>query len=260
MLTDTTLIVALISAATAIGAAVFTFVGQRRLEQLKHELSSARDAEEKKDRAATTLAKFRDPLLRSAHSLQSRCFNIVQQGFLRIYYNKSDRDREYASRHTMFVFAEFLGWVEVLRRDVQFLDLGDKDDTRQLQRLLAEISSTLLTDALPPSFRIFSGEQRAIGELMLVERARGQGANFDCIGFAEFASLLEEPDFFYWFGRLDESISKASASNDVPERLVLTQHKLIELIDFLDPDKLRVPSARDKISMTRMVSDGDSLR
>ncbi len=104
-----------------------------------------------------------NPLLRAAHGLQSRFFSIVQLGFLRIYYHRSERDKQYATNHTLYAIAEYLGWVEVVRREVQFLDLGDVESTRRLQELLYEISAGLLTDSLPLNFRFFGGDQRAIG-------------------------------------------------------------------------------------------------
>jgi hypothetical protein len=246
------LAVALISAVVALAGAILSLYGQRRIAFLQHTLTSQREAQTREAKAEALLAKYRDPLLRSAHSLQSRCYSIVQLGFLRIYYHKSDRDRQYATSHTLYVIAEYLGWVEVVRREVQFLDLGNIESTRRLQELLRAIKSAILTDGLPLDFRLFSGEQQAIGELMLIERDRGEGTFFDCIGFAAFIKQINTGEFSHWFEKVAESIEAAACdSKSNHSRLIRLQHCLIDLIDFLDPDRTRIPDSRDKISNIR---------
>ena len=70
------------------------------------------------------MSRYREPLLRAASDLQSRIYDIVGQKFLACHLQQGGpADQEYACRNTMFVFAEYLGWVEILRRGVQFLDL-----------------------------------------------------------------------------------------------------------------------------------------
>lgn len=248
------LVVAIIAAVVSVSSAILSLYGQRRIAVLQDQLAREREHQSSKGKAEALLAKYRDPLLRAAQSLQTRFFNIVQRGFLRIYYNKSERDKRYAKNHTLFAISEYLGWVEVVRREVQFLDLGDVEATRRLQELLHGVSRGLLTDGIPLDFRLFSGDQRAIGELMLTERSRGEGTFFDCIGFAEFTHRIANSEFSAWFETLTESIETA-ANNPDPDcsRLVLVQHALIDLIDFLDPDRVRIPENREKISFARKV-------
>jgi AAA ATPase-like protein len=63
------------------------------------------------------MSRYREPLLRAAFHLQSRVYNIVEQAFLLRYLQRgSPAEQEYACRNTMFVLAEYLGWVEMLRR------------------------------------------------------------------------------------------------------------------------------------------------
>lgn len=68
------------------------------------------------------MSQVRDPLLWAAFDLQSRIFNIVDQFFLRAYFlHGSEEERAYAKRSTVFVFAQYLAWMEIVRRRVQFL-------------------------------------------------------------------------------------------------------------------------------------------
>jgi hypothetical protein len=248
------LVVAIITAVVAVSSAIMSLYGQRRIAVLQEQLAREREHESREAKAEALLAKYRDPMLAAAHSLQCRFFSIVQLGFLRIYYNKTDRDKQYARNHTLYAIAEYLGWVEVVRREVQFLDLGDVESTRRLQELLHEISAGLVTDGIPLNFRLFSGYQRAIGELMLTERNRGEGTFFDCIGFAEFSHRIANCEFSAWFETLTDSIEAAATSRDPDySRLILVQHNLIDLIDFLDPGCVRIPKSRGKISFARSV-------
>ncbi len=99
----------------------------------------------KREQTQNVMARYRDPLLWSVHDLRSRIRTILDEGFLSrfliigedpILDNGDDFMRPYARRHTMFVLAEYLGWVEILRRSVGFLDLGDRQRNRRLVELL----------------------------------------------------------------------------------------------------------------------------
>jgi hypothetical protein len=47
------------------------------------------------------MSRYRDPLLRSAIDLQSRLFNIYKQYFLRLFYQRSQAERNYAIQNTL---------------------------------------------------------------------------------------------------------------------------------------------------------------
>jgi hypothetical protein len=84
-----------------------------------------REAEAKEGEADRVLASYRDPLLRSAYDLQSRIYNIYRTGGFR-----GGRDPEYFRLNTLFLIAELLGWLEIIRREVQFLDLSAVQATK----------------------------------------------------------------------------------------------------------------------------------
>jgi hypothetical protein len=191
------------------------------------------------------VARYRDPLLWAAFDLRSRLFNIVAKDFLSLC--RADQDEwNYAQTNTLYVISEYLGWVEILRRGVQFLDLGDDTQNRRLVDLFRGIdrafSSAKLKDR---ALRLHRGEQRAIGELM-ISTGPTKPDGPECIGYATFSARLEEDArFASWFKRLRADIEDLSC-RDVPrtERLVDLQNRLMDLIDFLDPDSVRFPSRR----------------
>jgi hypothetical protein len=184
-------------------------------------------------------------MLHAAIDLQSRLYNIVEKRFLQRYWFKSETERAYAVTNTLYVVAEYLGWVEILRRDVQYLDLGDVTENRTLSILLERITTLFLTDEIDDAFRLFRGEQRAIGELMLVSRTSGGHVHYDCLGYATFTEKLDDPQFAKWFARMTADIAQLAQHGEVNERrLRELQHALIDLIDFFDRSRTRVPESR----------------
>ena len=247
------LIVALISALVAVSSATMSFYGQVRTKKLEHELARKRETETKEYQAKVLLAKYRDPLLRSAFDLQSRFYSIVERRYLQLYYDKSDWDREYAINSTLFVIAEFMGWQEILRREIRFLDLGDIEENRQVAKLLNNVQEVFLSDGMDLTFRLFRGQQRALGELMLKDdKSSGQ---LDCIGLAKFAEKIEIPEFSRWVSNLKADVEKLAKEPGKHEaRLIVVQHALIDLINFLDPEDIRIPKQyRTKIESFRRV-------
>ena len=53
---------------------------------------------------------------------------------IRYYTNGTTREKEYAVENTVFLLAQFLGWTELIRQEIQFLDLGTTGTSRQSRR------------------------------------------------------------------------------------------------------------------------------
>jgi len=211
------------------------------LETLKSRLLTQRDERMAKLDREKVFSKFKDPLAHSAYDLQSRIFNIIRKSFLNRYYvNGSAREQEYAIENTVFLLAQFLGWTEIIRQEVQFLAL-DKDDnnTKKLRQLQYDIYTHLRTDSrFGPGFRLFAGEQRSVGELM-IDRVTGSPR---CLGFASFLTSRNTA-IDRWLDPLRDDV-KSMALNVAPfeQRLIAIQHSLIDLLQFLDPDCEWFPS------------------
>jgi hypothetical protein len=235
---DTELLIAIISALVALGSGGLSLHGVR----LAHRLEEQREIRSKSDMVDRLMSKYRNPLLRSAYDLQGRLYNIVKLDFLRKYYLEgSPSEKEYARENTLHVLGEYLGWVEILRREVQFLDLLDVERNRQFSKKLGEIAELFLTDKLDPAFRVFRGEQRALGEIMMLPApaSNGVAAVQGCIGYASFVAKRSDPKFGRWFEKLEQDLELlAKEPHHHEERLVGLQHALIDLIDYLDPDRL----------------------
>jgi hypothetical protein len=241
---DKTLIPAIISSIVAIGAAVIAVWGQLRVKRVEAQLELQKAEASRRVETEQTARRFREPLGRAAYELQSRIFNIIKGGFLRVYLEGGDdRTRSYAINHTVFVIAQYFAWTELIRREIQFIDLGADEETRQLAQLQHHIYSCWQTDKYNhPILRVFGGEQHAIGERMIWEGPRGP----QCMGFASFLDYLEgRPNPLICALRADVESLGASLEEAMP-RLTELQHSLIDLVVFLDPEAVRFPQKNRK--------------
>lgn len=214
---------------------------------------------EAEDQALQALNHFRDPLLRAAFDLQSRIYNIAARRFLTRYWTGgSDEQRVYALWSTLWLFGQYLGWVEILRREVQYLDLGSKSANEVLQRVLNQVSAAIASDSSGRNdrFIVFRSDQRAIGEFMVLNRPGD--ARPDCLGYSEFcrkvaglkagAASGAVPEgtgvVIEWADRFRDDLDHFAETTDrgeLPQRLARIQRRLIDLIDLLDEGRVRYP-------------------
>src|SRR5215471_16800222 len=121
------------SAALALVGAVASGVFSARTNRQSHELERQTRKETQAEAAERILEQYRNPLLDAAQTLQSRLFNIVEQNYFGRYLRCGDADEErYAREYTLYGFAEYLCWAEIVRRELRFLDLRDAPRTRRL--------------------------------------------------------------------------------------------------------------------------------
>ncbi len=254
------IVIALIALATsvlsALLAALLGLRSQVRLQQLMR-------AMDEQQRQREVVDRYREPLVRAAHGLQSRLWNIGQEGFLQRYYGHYGREpvppeqlqdqstSSYAVDSTLWLTAQYLCWTEILRREAQFLRLDSDDDTVRLQALLDEISHAFGTDSLDAPLRLFRSEQAAIGELMIAPGVDASGgARTGCLGYATFTERLQDPSFGQWFRSLQKDVAVLAQRQGRSQRLVRLQHRLIDLIDLVDPPPgVRFTRERDLLNL-----------
>ncbi|KAJ8093050.1 hypothetical protein PM082_020531 [Marasmius tenuissimus] len=174
-------------------------------------------SEERKrqDRVLDILAKYRDPLRRSAEDLSYKLINI----------------------HTSYVIGQFFAWVHILRHDTQFLMPPNTDSTsREINIILRNIRMTLLTEQIASPFVLWSGEQLAISEIMIVRDPKDDGGQVRCMGFATFCQKWKaDKEFREWFIPIVEGLNVLGASTRRTdfERLQSFQHLLVDLLELL---------------------------
>lgn len=238
---DSALAVALIAGVVALASATYTALNARAIEQLKID-NERRKTEEQRRKE---ISGFSEPLARAAYDLQSRIWNIHQNFLVMYLVNGDERQRSYAIDNTVYLIAQYLCWTELVRREIQFIDLESNNETRKLLRLQDSISSQWgtgrgRTGLISPLFCIFAGEQRAIGEALIQTGRRGP----ECMGYGEFLKSFGEGVNPLIDSLRADVVSSSSNLAAVTERLLNLQHAMIDLLALLDPDYLRFPEDR----------------
>jgi len=217
---DAAVVIALIALAGSIVSTVATVFGAPALQARRER--------------GTVLESYREPLLAASYELQARLHNILRNHFVEDWIDgETTAHRESAIDSTLYVFAQFFGWREAIRREVQFLRFGTDTQTREVARLLRDIAETFLSDDHGPQFMIWRAEQRGLGERMIVS---GDG-KLTCLGFASFLDQRDKMD--RWLTPLEHDLRNLDDGGR--RRLTDVQHLLLELVGRLDADHTRYP-------------------
>lgn len=210
-------------------AAVISAVVAVRQSQMAERLALLTRKLDAEAQAEAILARYREPLASAAFDLQSRIYNILRMDFLDLYAEPHKRAEE-AIRTTVFRLAQYFGWTEILRRDIQYLSFPEDGATRAVAHLQLQISRHFLTHEVGSELMIWSDEQRAIGESMIVE----ENGRILCMGYATFRARCDDT-FAPWCERLRGELG----SDPAQARLVEVQHLLCDLIKLLDDRQVR---------------------
>jgi len=251
------------SIAVAIASGVITIYSEERKDQ--------RDREH-------LLRKYRDPLLLAAQDLQTRLYNLIENSLLTFLKGSQDH-QDCLIIYTAFLFGQYLSWTHILRQQAQFACFATEERGRnkRLGDLLGRIQRCLNTDARGEAevpFLLWKGHQLAIGELMTVAStvAMPESTGGVCMGFAEFTrrwkasapasastgqaasgdakgDAIHQSDdcasFRTWFANIEHGIYELDRQRQCGDstsfnRIRRLQHLLLELIDVLDPEGVRV--------------------
>ncbi|HEY6422601.1 MAG TPA: hypothetical protein VIY28_04995 [Pseudonocardiaceae bacterium] len=202
---------------------------------------------ERIDAAEALATHFREPLLQATFNLQTRIYNIVELDFFERFLGESNtkEDREYAKLNTMYLFGQYFCWLEIARRHAQFIDPANNQRNHAIVSKLEAVRD-VFTDSIDKStFRLFRGEQRVLGEVMFarIEDPQPGTPRWECMGYAAFVEALEREQVARWFRRLGEDIVITARDRRGHDgRLRLIQRCLMDVMDVLDPDGLRVAS------------------
>jgi hypothetical protein len=184
--------------------------------------------------ARKVLETYREPLLGAAYELQARLHNILRNNFIDDYVVGEKAEKQNAALiSTLYVFAQFFGWREVIRREVQFLRFASDEQTRDVSRLLRDIGETFLSDEFGPQFMLWRVEQRGLGERMIAT-ASGKPT---CIGYASF--IEQRAEMAEWLKPLERDLAQINDAGQ--QRLRRLQHLLLELVTKLDEKHTRYP-------------------
>jgi hypothetical protein len=227
--------VALIASLTSLIVAAISLHSQRK---------GAKEEREEKQRsdARVILDKYREPLLAAASDLGFRIDHIRNDKFLMYAAPKSERYQQ-AKLTTMFRFAQYFGWREILRTEVQLLRFEHETDTELAAKLISHIDWAFASDILldGPRGMLWAEEQRGIGELMVAESERSSPTH---LGYAHFVREYDKK-FALWMERMADFVLGEKATSS--DRLRLLQWALFGLVNELDEERAHT----DEIWMNR---------
>ena len=121
-------------------------------------------------------------------------------------------------------FAAYLGWRELLSRELTYLEFEDSEQTKEVLRLLNDVRAKLSSSHFDvvnarPRLMLWTEEQSAIGGLMLREDGTP-----GVIGFEKFFNRYQE-DFSLWL---------SSFAHDLEARDIVDSTRLREVALSLD--------------------------
>ncbi len=199
--------------------------------------------------------KYSSPIFFSALELRKRLSNIVklihlieiETGWL----NRKDKS-DYYFLSTIFVICQFLGWVQILRKTLIYLDSLSNSRTKSytygLDAVISSFSNPALTEKEPASSPdesedkwIFSIWTQAIGDQMIVS----ENGNYRVLSFGEFTKRVkEEKEFREWIEPVYKLFDRIK-EGELRYRRVVAIHAIVNaFIEMNDPKYLR--SKRDE--------------
>jgi len=245
-------------------AAVISVVGNLLALALR-EFLFVRSFERWKERRALRVVyqRYRDPIVLSGLDLLSRLAEIrrtyptnyllsevAAQRPARFQANtiEDPHFRRYKLVSSVYRLCAFLGWLELYRQELTFLDTGRRRDNRNLDGYLEDIRRDLADGQLNQApdwatwtdFLIFREEQRAVGAAMIVDA----GSQQTVMGYGAFLALVslleEEQDAEIWWLRTAANfLLDLHADRDFRRiRLERLERDIRALIGVLSPDRL----------------------
>ena len=189
------------------------------------------------------LATYRDPAVRAINELQGRLWVILTTRAANYHYVKKQGDARYYIDSTAFLIAQYFAWSELMRRQIAALDYSE------LSGLLDQVTEAFAHGG--PGFQLYALEQREIGE-RLMGTAKGD-PEIAIFRYSEFRDMITAPKASKRFLVLQKR-AKYLLDNVEAElsRATTIQNALVELLDFVDPERRWVkPDRRNKFSQTK---------
>jgi hypothetical protein len=217
--------------------------------------------------------KYSAPIVRAADDLAARIENIHHQFAKRTGANwlrplteedvKALPFDRYFYISTLYLFAQLICWIEILKREQTYLDFTSTKETRifnaHLNLLYAALSSPGFTgshsDRTSKDHWIFFHYLSGIGEAMA---KKNDGGGLTCLTFGDFSARYKEvraSDQKRWFEEIERLFLDLSDVTDDPRwrRIQILWFCLDRFLDLVDPDKIR--TTRDR-TLSSTIKEG----
>ncbi len=245
----------------------------------------------RRQRIEEKVRRYSYPLLQAASDVELRIQNILDKG-VQTNWLRSDvitklekgegfladpcKGIGYFFLSTVYVFARYFAWVEILKREAGFLEFPREKESMGFYGVLHRINNAFRYTELWQSNKekkdctaLYRHIQSAIGEIMIIERNK----ELDCISFREFVDKYTDNKnerFRFWLRNLmsyfeDLSGIDISNINQVLDergeyriiRLVAVQYWFFKLIQHLDPkfEKVQYRNEQHAQSILNLIPD-----
>lgn len=209
--------------------------------------------------------KYRDPLFLATQEFANRIKEIVelypttflQSNILalspeRIEHNSDEDDyfKKYKLVSSVYRLCAFLGWLEIYRQDIAYLDSGEDENNKNFEREIAAIRNDLADGHLNTArdfskwkdHLIFREELRAVGDAMICDPKGGVRTVFGYREFSECFLTSRDPDRKAWFMVAAQLFFDLPKEVDLNFRYVRLNRLLVHLVNLmLILERTRVP-------------------
>eukprot|EP00298_Acanthocystis_sp_HF-20_P019596 c23369_g1_i1.p1 GENE.c23369_g1_i1~~c23369_g1_i1.p1 ORF type:complete len:269 (-),score=90.04 c23369_g1_i1:28-834(-) len=203
-----------------------------------------------------TTLKWKNPIVNSAHSAQRALYHIYIKSGL------SDKV-EPIELYPVYQIACFFAWYELMRVNCTFLDHGSEHLNRRVNDAFGEILTTFTSAYLPTPVKPTANGQNSVMRLYPCRLSLGQvkymseslivspkdpTEYLDVVAPFSYFETIPKERLDLWIKPILEmtSLTKDGKSIELRDRfrLVLLQHKILHLIDALDPSFEHIPEEK----------------
>jgi len=189
-----------------------------------------READRRKERNKLA-ALYVNPFLLACEELQSRLYNILELGGLKVLRDRYPGDGH--AEETLYLIAQYFGWERCVYR------YGPYTWDRKVIELTEAIRAAFATSRLGVgAFCFFRPEQRALGQIVMKRRDSEFGPEFETTSLYEFKEQLGSPPFdgMSSVGQTLAALRDASsvAALEGRHRLAEVQNHLVDLLSYME--------------------------
>jgi hypothetical protein len=183
----------------AVVVALIALIGTVGNAGLSYMLNVRSENRRERQKADAVWSRYRKSLTVAATDLADRIYNVLHHHLFEAYAESGQKNEVVLS--TLFRFAQYFGWSEVLRQSLLSPDPRHADEARRLEEAQARVGRAFASDRYGAgAFMLWREAQRAIGEQMITRKSD----TLDTIGVAGFLTDFEK--FKPWLRRMQQQL------------------------------------------------------
>lgn len=195
--------------------------------------------------------KYSTPILLAADQLRKRLRNVIE------HIDEIEKEKDewlpkdpnvYYYSSTLYIVAHFLGWQQILRHEVVYLDFTTTKETQTFEAFMRGINRgfsepQLLGKKDSKDKTVVSYDLQSIGDSMIVKEDGRRHA----MNYASFVKFLAESNDEHMRACLDEvgELFAELKASDIRFRRIVAIHTIVNaFVEYADPNHLRTEKRR----------------